>query len=398
MTQDLRFSALKKTPFHSRTSLACRTNNWYRWGGYTIVAEFSTSELEYAATRNGTSVMDLTPMYKYNISGSKAKKFVNYLVTRDLSSMKPDTIAYVIWCNEDGKVIDDGTIFCFSDNEFQLYCAIRMFTWLKDSAEGFNVSIKDVTGEIAALAVQGPTSCATLTNYGAEGLENIKPFQMKKYQINGYKVLISRTGFTGDLGYEIWTDPKNAEAMWDEIMEAGKLLKIRPMGMNTLEMVRIEAGFIQTETDFVSAEHALRPVRMRSPFELGMSWIVHLDSEDYFVGKRALTKEKEQNTSVRCLVGLDIDGDKPAHGSVIYNKKKEDIGIVTAALWSPTLKKNIAIASLKRPYGTKIKNGILVEIFHPEELEYRKIWASCKVVKRQFFNPPRKQALPALKN
>ena len=395
MSKDNRFIALNKTPFHSRTSLASRTNKWSNWNGYTVPTEYSTTELEYTAARNGTSVMDLTPMCKYEIKGSDAHKYIDYLVTRDLSEMKDNTVAYIIWCNEDGKVIDDGTIFKHSSEHFMLCCAVKILNWLNDSAIGFDVTIKDVTDTIAALSIQGPTSCSTLKNYGADLLENMKPFEMKQYNINGYNVLISRTGFTGDLGYELWTDPQNAETMWDSVMEAGSLLKIRPFGMNALEMTRIEAGFIQTNTDFVAAEDALRPVRMRSPYEIGMGWLVHLNKKNYFVGKKALKKEKQSGTTERCLVGLDIDGDKPAHGSVIYNEKKEDIGIVTAALWSPTLKKNIALASLKRPYGIKIKDNIFAEIYHPEEIEYRKIWAKCKIVKRQFYSPERRNNVPA---
>ena len=395
MSKDNRFIALNKTPFHSRTSLASRTNKWSNWNGYTVPTEYSTTELEYTAARNGTSVMDLTPMCKYEIKGSDAHKYIDYLVTRDLSEMKDNTVAYIIWCNEDGKVIDDGTIFKHSSEHFMLCCAVKILNWLNDSAIGFDVTIKDVTDTIAALSIQGPTSCSTLKNYGADLLENMKPFEMKQYNINGYNVLISRTGFTGDLGYELWTDPQNAETMWDSVMEAGSLLKIRPFGMNALEMTRIEAGFIQTNTDFVAAEDALRPVRMRSPYEIGMGWLVHLNKKNYFVGKNALKKEKQSGTTERCLVGLDIDGDKPAHGSVIYNEKKEDIGIVTAALWSPTLKKNVALASLKRPYGIKIKDNIFAEIYHPEEIEYRKIWAKCKIVKRQFYSPERRNHVPA---
>ena len=395
MPKDNRFIALNKTPFHSRTSLASRTNKWSNWNGYTVPTEYSTTELEYTAARNGTSVMDLTPMCKYEIKGSDAHKYIDYLVTRDLSEMKDNTVAYIIWCNEDGKVIDDGTIFKHSSEHFMLCCAVKILNWLNDSAIGFNVTIKDVTDTIAALSIQGPTSCSTLKNYGADLLENMKPFEMKQYNINGYNVLISRTGFTGDLGYELWTDPQNAETMWDSVMEAGSLLKIRPFGMNALEMTRIEAGFIQTNTDFVAAEDALRPARMRSPYEIGMGWLVHLNKKNYFVGKKALKKEKQSGTTERCLVGLDIDGDKPAHGSVIYNEKKEDIGIVTAALWSPTLKKNVALASLKRPYGIKIKDNIFAEIYHPEEIEYRKIWAKCKIVKRQFYSPERRNHVPA---
>ena len=395
MNNDLRFSALKKTPFHSRTSLASRTNKWYAWNGFTVPTEYSTVELEYTAARNGTSVMDLTPMGKYEITGDDAHSFVDYLVTRDLSEMKDNTVAYIIWCNEDGKVIDDGTIFKYSPNKFMLCCAVKIYNWLNDSAVGFNVEVKDVTDTIAALSLQGPTSCSTLKNYGANDLESLAPFEMKQFTINGYDVLISRTGFTGDLGYEIWTNPNNAESAWDSIFEAGKQLKIRPFGMNALEMTRIEAGFIQTNTDFMAAEDALRPVRMRSPYEIGMGWLVHFKKKNYFVGKKALKLEKENSTTERCLVGLDIDGDKPAHGSVIYNEKKEDIGIVTAAMWSPTMKRNIALASLRRPYGIKIKDNIFAEIYHPEEIEYRKIWAKCKVVKRQFYNPERRNKVPA---
>ena len=395
MNNDLRFSALKKTPFHSRTSLASRTNKWYAWNGFTVPTEYSTIELEYTAARNGTSVMDLTPMGKYEITGDDAHHFVDYLVTRDLSEMKDNTVAYIIWCNEDGKVIDDGTIFKYSSNKFMLCCAVKIYNWLNDSAIGFNVEIKDVTDTIAALSLQGPTSCSTLKNYGANDLETLAPFEMKQFTINGYEVLISRTGFTGDLGYEIWTDPENAESAWDSIFEAGKQLKIRRFGMHALEMTRIEAGFIQTNTDFMAAEDALRPVRMRSPYEIGMGWLVHFKKKNYFIGKKALKLEKENSTTERCLVGLDIDGDKPAHGSVIYNEKKEDIGIVTAAMWSPTMKRNIALASLRRPYGIKIKDNIFAEIYHPEEIEYRKIWAKCKVVKRQFYNPERRNKVPA---
>ena len=395
MAIDLRYSALKKTPFHSRTSLASRTNHWYTWNGFTVPTEYSTVELEYTAARNGTSVMDLTPMGKYEITGEEAHAFSDYLVTRDLSEMKDNTVAYIIWCNEDGKVIDDGTIFKYSSNKFMLCCAVKIYNWLNDSAEGFNVKIEDVTDTIAALSLQGPTSCSTLKNYGAIGLESLAPFEMKEFNIDGNNVLISRTGFTGDLGYELWIDPKNAEATWDAIFDAGKHLKIRPFGMNALEMTRIEAGFIQTNTDFMAAEDALRPVRMRSPYEIGMGWLVHFKKKNYFIGKKALKKEKEMGSTERCLVGLDIDGDKPAHGSVIYNSKKEDIGIVTAAMWSPTMKRNVALASLRRPYGIKIKDNIFAEIYHPEEIEYRKIWAKCKVVKRQFYSPERRNTVPA---
>jgi aminomethyltransferase len=204
--------------------------------------------------------------------------------------------------------------------------------------------------------------------------------------------MISRTGFSGDLGYEIWCNPSQAHDVYDALFSFNNDYKVLPCGMNSLEMVRIEAGFIQPNADFIPSEQALRPNRMKTPLELGMSWIVNLE-KDFFTGKAALLKQKSTGVESK-LVGLDIEGDKPAHGAILYNKSKKDIGIVTGAMWSPTLKANIAIGYVNKDY-MKIGSKVYAEIYHPEELEYRKIWAECKVVKKQFFNNPRKNATPA---
>ena len=383
---------LLETPFHKRTFEACYNNDWYRWAGYKIAREYSNTELEYTSMRNTAGVLDITPMHKYDIKGKDAIKFVDKLVTRDVTQIKPNQVMYIIWCNEDGNVIDDGTVFCFDTNHLRIFCAERNLNWFSDTAIGFDVEVKDVSDSIAALAFQGPLSCKILHLLNVKNIENLKPFFFDNFDLNGSKVTISRTGFSGDLGYEIWCNPEEAINVWDSLFKFNRDYKILPAGMNALEMVRIEAGFIQPNADFMSAEQALRPNRMRTPFELGMGWLVDLN-KNYFTGKRILNDLKKKPLTKK-LVGLDIQGDKPAIGSVLYDKNRKEIGIVTAGMWSPSLKSNIAFGYVDNDH-MKIGSKVFAEIYHPEELEYKKIWAECLVVKKQFFNPQRRHKVPA---
>ena len=383
---------LLETPFHERTYEACYNNDWYRWAGYKIAREYSNTELEYTAMRNTAGVLDITPMHKYDIKGRDAIKFVDKLVTRNVTEIKSGQVMYIIWCNEDGNVIDDGTVFCFNSNHLRIFCAERNLNWFSDTAIGFNVEVEDVSDTIAALAFQGPLSCKILNLLNVKDIENLKPFYFDNFDLNGCKVTISRTGFSGDLGYEIWCKNEDAINVWDSLFTFNRDYKVLPAGMNALDMVRVEAGFIQPNADFMSAEQALRPNRMRNPYELGMGWLVDLN-KNYFTGKKNLVNLKKK-TLTKKLVGLDIQGDKPAIGSVLYDKNKKEIGIVTAGMWSPSLKSNIAFGYVDKDH-MKIGSKVFAEIYHPEELEYKKIWAECSVVKKQFFNPPRRHKVPA---
>ena len=383
---------LLETPFHERTYEACYNNDWYRWAGYKIAREYSNTELEYTAMRNTAGVLDITPMHKYDIKGADAIKFVDKLVTRNVTEIKSGQVMYIIWCNEDGNVIDDGTVFCFDSNHLRIFCAERNLNWFSDTAIGFDVEVEDVSDTIAALAFQGPLSCKILNLLNVKNIENLRPFHFDDFDLNGCKVTISRTGFSGDLGYEIWCKNEDAISVWDSLFKFNRDYKVLPAGMNALEMVRVEAGFIQPNADFMSAEQALRPNRMRNPFELGMGWLVDLN-KNYFTGKKNLVNLKKK-TLTKKLVGLDIQGDKPAIGSVLYDKNKKEIGIVTAGMWSPSLKSNIAFGYVDQDH-MKIGSKVFAEIYHPEELEYKKIWAECSVVKKQFFNPPRRHKVPA---
>ena len=383
---------LLETPFHERTYEACYNNDWYRWAGYKIAREYSNTELEYTAMRNTAGVLDITPMHKYDIKGTDAIKFVDKLVTRNVTEINSGQVMYIIWCNEDGNVIDDGTVFCFNSNHLRIFCAERNLNWFSDTAIGFNVEVEDVSDTIAALAFQGPLSCKILNLLNVKDIENLKPFYFDNFDLNGCKVTISRTGFSGDLGYEIWCKNEDAINVWDSLFTFNRDYKVLPAGMNALEMVRVEAGFIQPNADFMSAEQALRPNRMRNPYELGMGWLVDLN-KNYFTGKKNLVNLKKKTLNKK-LVGLDIQGDKPAIGSVLYDKNKKEIGIVTAGMWSPSLKSNIAFGYVDKDH-MKIGSKVFAEIYHPEELEYKKIWAECSVVKKQFFNPPRRHKVPA---
>ncbi|MDH3689950.1 MAG: aminomethyltransferase family protein [Gammaproteobacteria bacterium] len=378
------------TPLHPRTSELCRANQWVRWAGYTTVDVYYDVELEYFAVRNGATLFDLSPMIKYRIVGPEASRYVNRLITRDINKIKPGRVAYVLWCNDDGKVLDDGTLFRFSENEFRLCAQDRHLCWLHDTAYGCDVEIEDVSEEIAAVALQGPTSCAVLKRLGLSGIETLKPFELKHYDFADSQLLVSRTGFTGDLGYELWIDPRLAIDLWDSLMQPSDEYAIRPIGSQALDLVRIEAGFIAPHVDFMPADEALRKTRGRSPVELGLGRLVNFD-KGHFNGKRALLREQEGETPRYRLVGLDVDGNKPARDAFIYHNRKKQVGHVTSAMWSPTCKRNIAIASLD---GDAPQENLWVEIYVSKELKWEKQMVPCHITQRPFFNPPRRRATP----
>lgn len=382
------------TPFHARTSPLCRANAWTRWAGFATVDCYSDVETEYFAIRNAATLYDLSPMIKYRIAGPDAVDYLNRLITRDVAKLAPGRVGYVVWCDDAGKVLDDGTLFHLTSSEFRLCCQERHLPWLLDSAIGFDVEVDDVTEDIAALSLQGPTSCAVLKRLRLDSIETLKPFWLQDFGFENATLTVSRTGFTGDLGYEMWVDPGLAETLWDRLMDAGRAHGIRPIGSRALDLARIEAGFIQTNTDFMSAAAAIRPNRGRSPFELGLGRLVDFRKSAHFIGRRALLCEVETRSSRYRLVGLDIEGNKPAHGALIYGRRRREVGAVTSAMWSSTCKKNIALASIDaRCRGDK--EGLSVEIYTNKELKWDKAMARCRIVDRPFFNPPRRLATPA---
>lgn len=381
-----------KTPFYPRLSEVDRLNEWHAWKGYGSADAFYDAVEEYFAIRNSTGVFDLTPMTKYRISGPDALPYVNRLVTRDMEKIRPGRVAYAVWCNDQGQVIDDGTIFHLRDGEYRLCSQERHLEWLTAAALGFDVSIVEETDAVAALAVQGPTSFSVLEKLGLEGLENLKPFGLMHCSFQGGDVMVSRTGFTGDLGYELWVSPDLAIALWDALFEAGKLHGIMAIGTHALEMARIEAGYLAAYEDFLPANSTVRSGRARSPFELGLDWLVDFKKPN-FNGRRALAEEKRRGSSWR-LVKLDIEGNKPAHHSYIYGqRRRNEIGFVTSAVWSPVCKKNIALGTVRTPHGS-VGETMRVEIYYQREMHWSRVMAEATVVDKPFWFPARRSATP----
>jgi aminomethyltransferase len=389
---------LLQTPFHERARTLSQVDSFIPWAGYTTVDVFTTVEQEYFAIRNGTSIYDLTPMVKYRIVGSGATRYLNRLVTRDVSKLKPGKVAYCGWCDDRGHLIDDGTVFCLSETEFRLCTAERQLDWLLDSAVGFDVEITEITADVAALSVQGPTSCALLKSFGLVDIEHLKPFDLAYCALPAAlgltsPMLVSRTGFTGDLGYELWMHPEAAEKVWDGLMEQGRIRSVRPIGSRALNIARIEAGFLLPNVDFVSAARTVRVGRERSPLELGLQWLVDFN-KGHFTGRRALLEEQRRGPR-RLLVGLDIDGNKPAHNALLYadRRGRHQVGSITSATWSPTAKRNIALATMDAPH---FRTGLSVwaEIYLDVERVWERRMARALIVERPFFSTERRRATP----
>jgi aminomethyltransferase len=389
---------LLKTPFHERARALSQVDSFIAWAGYTTVDVFTFVEQEYFAIRNAATLYDLTPMVKYRIAGRDALAYLNRLMTRDIGKLKQQRVAYSVWCNDEGQLIDDGTVFRLSDTEYRLCTGERQLDWLLDSSLGFDVQISEVTEETAALAVQGPTSCAVLRAFGLSGIDRLKPFELAWFTLPpalaaGSQIMVSRTGFTGDLGYELWMRPEDAENVWDALMDAGRECAIRPIGSRALNMARIEAGFVLPNVDFVSSEHSLRVGTARSPIELGLGWLVDFN-KGHFTGRRALLEE-QRRAPRRRLVGLDIEGNKPAHNALLYADKagKQQIGSVTSATWSPTCKRNIALAMVDAPH-MQTGRSFWAEIYLNRELVWERRMARAQVVERPFYAPERRRASP----
>ncbi len=384
---------LQPTPFTGRIAEANPRRSWMAWAGHLSPALLDSVEQEYFAIRNQATLFDISPLCKYRIYGADAEAFCNKLVTRDVRKLALGRVSYVLWCNDRGKVIDDGTLFRLGAGELRLCAQERHLLWLEDSALGFDVQVEDVSAEVAALSLQGPTSCAVLKALGLAGIEQLRPYSMARFALGRTTLEVSRTGFTGDLGYELWVAPDAALDLWDRLLEAGRLHGLRPIGWQAVEIARIEAGFLLVGIDYLSADHVLRPNRARSPFELGFGRLVDF-GKGPFNGRRALFAEQAAGGGPWRVVGLDVAGNKPAAHSLLYTGKSRGIGQVTSAVWSPTAKKNIAIATVKRALADG-QSPIWADIYVQKELKWSRTQAPCRIVERPFWNPPRRWAVPA---
>ena len=299
------------TPFQPRIDALARTNDWYSWGGYRAPLSLWDEELEYFAIRSQAALFDISPMVKYRIEGRQAEAFLNRVTLRDVTKLKPGRVHYTAWCDDEGHVLDDGTLFRLSADTFRLCCQERHLPWLLDSAIGFDVTVAEETETVAGLALQGPTSFAILREAGFKDIDRLKIFDLAEFPHRDGMVTISRTGFTGDLGYELFAPAELALSLWDRLWTAGELRGIRAIGYTALNRARLEAGLIVANADFITAEHALRPDRLRMPDEIGLGFMIDLEKA-HFNGRRAIVEARKSGSMRHVLVGLEIEGNIPA--------------------------------------------------------------------------------------
>jgi aminomethyltransferase len=396
------------TAFHEKTLALCESLNYREWSGYYTVSVYETHhEHEYNAIRNSAALIDISPLFKYRITGSDATRFVNRVISRDINKVAIDQVIYCCWCDPEGKVIDDGTITRLAENEYRWTAADPSLRWFQQNALALDVKIEDISEQVAALALQGPTSGKLLRTVADADVANLKYFRVTRGQIAGVPVDISRTGYTGDLGFEIWMPWKNAGKVWDELIKKGKAFDIHPAGMIALDIARIEAGLILIEVDYTSSKKALIESQKFSPQEIGLGKLVDLKKET-FVGRDALAREKKNGGAERALVGLEINwnevealydkvGMAPQVPSVasrvavpVYRAGKQ-VGKATSTTWSPTLKKMIALACVNRDQSS-VGATLNIEM----TVEAVRHTVSAKVSALPFFNPVRKTAAPVV--
>jgi aminomethyltransferase len=400
------------TAFHERTFPLCHSLNYREWSGYYTVSTYEVHhEHEYNAIRNAAALIDISPLYKYMVEGKDATKLVNRVITRDINKVKPGQVIYCCWCDEQGMVIDDGTITRLEGKKYRWTAADPSLRWFRQNGLNMDVQIEDISEQTAALALQGPTSGKLLKTVAEADVANLKYFRMTSGKIAGVPVDISRTGYTGDLGYEIWipssggaNGASNAVKVWDALMDAGRRFDIHPTGMLALDVARIEAGLLLIEVDYNSSKKALIAEQKYSPYELGFGRMVHLEKEN-FVGRSALVQQKKNGVR-RQLVGLEMDWIEiedlyekfgltpaaPAQASRVHVPVYlggRQVGRATSTTWSPLLKKMIALASVETAHshpGTKLQMEITIEA--------RRQKVTATVVKLPFFNPERKTKTP----
>lgn len=369
------------TPFHPRAAALNRKMQWREWSGYLASSAYADAhDIEYNAIREAAGVIDVSPLYKYRLTGPDVIRLADRVITRDATRLNVGQVFYTSWCDEHGKVVDDGTIHRVGEQELRWTAADPQYRWLVQNAAGLDVTVEDVSEQVAALAIQGPLSRDVLEAAAEEDLHGLRYFRRMAATIAGVDIDISRTGYTGDLGYELWIPASDAETVWDALFEAGRAYAIRPVGMLALDVVRLEAGLILIEVDYTSARHALNPEQHYSPFEIGLGRLVSFEGADY-VGRRALKAEQERGGPARRLVGLvldwyDIEGLYDAQGlppsispavdrsAVPVFADGRAVGKVTSHGWSPILKQAIALASVPARYervGTRLQVEWTVE-------------------------------------
>ena len=377
---------------------------WKDWAGYYAVCRYDTHhDREYFAFRHAAGLIDVTPLYKYDVRGRDAAAFLSYITVRDIGKLKPDQVTYCCWCDDRGKLLDDGTVWRLADDFYRVTSAEPSLDWFVRHRRGFEVTVEDVTDRIAALSLQGPTSREILRQASDADMDGLKFFRLTPATIDGVEVIITRTGYTGDLGYEVWTPNEHAGALWDALIAAGRPFGIEPAGLDAMDVTRVEAGFILNGVDYYTARRCLIEKRMSTPYEAALGWTVNLDREP-FIGQEALLAEHASGPA-REFVGLVVDWDEfeALHAAwglppevcteawrisrPVYLPDGRQVGYATSGAWSPMLKQNLALATVNAPHSA-VANRLKLEV----TVEYERKPVTAIVTEKPFFNPPRKRA------
>jgi aminomethyltransferase len=391
------------TPFHSRTAPLCESQEWRNWAGYLAAAIYEPGhDREYYAIRNSAALIDVSPLFKYELRGPDAVTALDRILTRDVKRCSIGQVMYTPWCDDAGKVIDDGTLARLDDARFRLTAAEANLAWFQDCSYGLDVQVRDVSQELATLAVQGPFSRLVLEKVlGASRLAGLKYYHIAEYNFAGIPLSISRTGYTGDLGYELWLSPEHAGKVWDTVMEAGEGIGALPAGIMALDIARVEAGLVMQQVDYISVRKARIPDQESSPYEIGLGWAVNLEKAN-FIGKKALAAEKKAGSKWR-FVGLEVEWDplealfgrvdltpqlagRASRSAIPVYRKDRHIGQMTSHTFSPILKKYIAIGTIESSHA---HNGDEVELEFT--VEYVRHKSKARIVKPPFYDPPRKR-------
>jgi aminomethyltransferase len=393
------------SPLDARTQPLNRKREWREWSGYQAASQYDYLHIhEYVGIRHAAVLIDVSPLYKYRLSGPDAVRLIDRVITRDATKIKPGQVVYTPWCDEHGKVIDDGTIARLDDDTFRWTSAEPHLRWFTQNARGLDVDIEDTSERLAAIALQGPLARDVLGAATGADWADLGFYNRRAARLGSIAIDVSRTGYTGDLGYELWFDASQANAVWDCLMAVGRPYGLRAAGMLALDMARLEAGLILIEVDYTSSKHALIPSQNYSPYEIGLGRLVNVNKDADFVGRRALQAEVARGGPSRRLVGLAIDYDEiealyaeqdlPIGVTThtwreqrpVYSGRRQ-VGRATSGTWSPTLKRHIALASVSPEYEAV---GSTVEM--EWTVEGRRGRATATVVTLPFFDPPRKRA------
>jgi aminomethyltransferase len=394
---------LKTTPFHERTAPLIQGQTWRRWSGYAVASAYDwTLDREYAAVRNAAAVFDVSPLHKYLVTGRDAARLLDRMVTRNVLKTRVGQVQYTTWCDAGGKVIDDGTISRLGEETFRLTSAEPSFRWLHRNAFGLEVRIEDISESFGALALQGPLSRLALNAATEQPVDALRYFRVMDNRIAGVPIEVSRTGYTGDLGYELWIPARRALEVWDALIAAGRDYGLAPAGIWALDVARIEAGLVMLDVDYHSSHRAMIEPQKSSPFELSLDWTVTFEKGPYN-GRKALAAEQARGPLWR-FVGIEIDWNSfeslftphdlaPALPSVpwrtstpLYRDGKQ-VGYASSGCWSPLLKKYLALAHVQAPHFAP-DSPLQIEV----TVEHQRRRADARVRKLPFFDPPRKKA------